>query len=82
MEDARFSAIVYKPSEVQNASGPNVHDPRSGQILESHINWYHNVMQLLRNWYFVQTAATDKGAQKMVFDDELMGQLIRFVSSS
>lgn len=81
LEDARFSAIVYKPSEVQNASGPNVHDPRSGQILESHINWYHNVMQLLRNWYFVQTAATDKGAQKMVFDDELMGQLIRFVSS-
>ncbi|HEX4959082.1 MAG TPA: zinc-dependent metalloprotease [Lacibacter sp.] len=81
LEDARFSAIVYKPSEVQNASGPNVHDPRSGQILESHINWYHNVMQLLRNWYFVQTAPTDKGAQKMVFDDELMGQLIRFVSS-
>ncbi len=81
LEDARFSAIVYKPSEVQNASGPNVHDPRSGQILESHINWYHNVMQLLRNWYFVQTAPTDKGARKMTFDDELMGQLIRFVSS-
>jgi hypothetical protein len=81
LEDARFSAIVYKPSEVQNASGPNVHDPRSGQILESHINWYHNVMQLLRNWYFIQAAPNDKGAQKMIFDDELMGQLIRFVSS-
>ncbi|MBX9784705.1 MAG: zinc-dependent metalloprotease [Chitinophagaceae bacterium] len=81
LEDARFSAIVYKPSEVQNASGPNVHDPRSGQILESHINWYHNVMQLLRNWYLIQAAPSDKGAQKMVFDDELMGQLIRFVSS-
>lgn len=81
LEDARFSAIVYKPSEVQNASGPNVHDPRSGQILESHINWYHNVMQLLRNWYMIQASPNDKGAQKMVFDDELMGQLIRFVSS-
>jgi hypothetical protein len=81
LEDARFSAIVYKPSEVQNASGPNVHDPRSGQILESHINWYHNVMQLVRNWYFIQTSPTDKGAQKMIFDDELMGRLIRFVSS-
>ena len=81
LEDARFSAIVYKPSDVQNASGPNVHDPRSGQILESHINWYHNVMQLLRNWYFIQTAPTDKGARSMTFDDELMGQLIRFVSS-
>lgn len=81
IEDARFSAIVYKPSEVQNASGPNVHDPRSGQILESHINWYHNVMQLLRNWYFIQTAAVDTGARKMQFDDRLMGELIRFVSS-
>lgn len=81
LEDARFSAIVYKPSEVQNASGPNVHDPRSGQILESHINWYHNVMQLLRNWYMIQASPNDKGAQKMIFDDELMGQLIRFVSS-
>lgn len=81
IEDARFSAIVYKPSAVQNASGPNVHDPRSGQILESHINWYHNVMQLLRNWYFIQTAAVDTGARKMQFDDRLMGELIRFVSS-
>ncbi|NCU03247.1 MAG: zinc-dependent metalloprotease [Chitinophagaceae bacterium] len=81
LEDARFSAIVYKPSEVANASGPNVHDPRSGQILESHINWYHNVMSLLRNWYFIQTAAVDPGSRKMIFEDELMGQLIRFVSS-
>lgn len=81
LEDARYSAIVYKPSDVPNASGPSIADPRSGEILESHINWYHNVMQLLRDWYFVQTAAVDPRARKMVFDDELMGQLIRFVSS-
>ncbi|MFN9112737.1 MAG: zinc-dependent metalloprotease, partial [Bacteroidota bacterium] len=81
LEDARFSAIVYKPSDVQNASGPNVHDPRSGEIMESHINWYHNVMELLRNWYFIQCAPTDSSAQKMVFDDALMGELIRFVSA-
>jgi hypothetical protein len=81
LEDARFSAIVYKPSDIANASGPNVHDPRSGEILESHINWYHNVMNLVHNWYFVQTAAVDPRARKMQFDDELMGQLIRFVSS-
>ena len=81
LEDARFSAIVYKPSEVQNASGPNVHDPRSGEIMESHINWYHNVMELLRDWYFIQCSPTDTAAQKMVFDDELMGELIRFVSA-
>jgi len=81
LEDARFSAIVYKPSEIANASGPNIHDPRSGEILESHINWYHNVMNLLRNWYFIQCSPSDPRARKMAFDDELMGQLIRFVSS-
>ena len=81
IDDARHSAIVYKPSDIPNASGPHVHDPRSGEILETHINWYHNVMSLLRNWYFIQTAAVDPRARKMKFDDELMGQLIRFVSS-
>ncbi|ULQ50775.1 zinc-dependent metalloprotease [Flavihumibacter fluvii] len=81
IDDARYSAIVYKPSDVANASGPHVHDPRSGEILESHINWYHNVMQLLRNWYFVQASPSDARARTMNFDDSLMGQLIRFVSS-
>lgn len=81
LEDARHSAIVYKPSDIPNASGPHVHDPRSGEIIETHINWYHNVMLLLRNWYFVQTAAVDPRARSMKFEDSLMGQLIRFVSS-
>lgn len=81
LEDARHSAIVYKPSAIANASGPHVSDPRSGEIIESHINWYHNVMSLLNKWYFVQCAPSDTGARKAVFDSELMGQLIRFVSS-
>lgn len=81
LEDARFSAIVYKPSDIPNASGPNIHDPRSGEILESHINWYHNIMELQRNWYFVQAGAVDARARKAVFDDELMGRLIRFVAA-
>lgn len=81
LEDARYSAIVYMPSNVANAMGPHVSDPRTGEILESHIHWYHNVMQLLRNWYMIQAAPSDTGARKMVFDDALMGDLIRFVSS-
>lgn len=81
VDDARHSAIVYKPSDIANASGPNVHDPRSGEIIETHINWYHNVMELLHDWYFVQAGAIDPKARKAEFDDELMGQLIRFVSS-
>ena len=71
----------YKPSDIPNASGPHVHDPRSGEILETHINWYHNVMSLLYNWYIVQAGAIDPGARKPMFDDELMGELVRFVSS-
>lgn len=81
LEAANYSALRYLASEVENAYGPNVHDPRTGEILESHIAWYHNVMQLLQNWYFVQAAAVDPGARKMVFDDSLMGNLIRFVAS-
>ncbi|MBL7730790.1 MAG: zinc-dependent metalloprotease [Chitinophagaceae bacterium] len=81
LDDARNSAIVYKPSDIANASGPSIADPRSGEIMESHINWYHNIMELLRDWYFVQCATSDPAARKMVFEDELMGQLIRFVSS-
>lgn len=81
LEDARYSVLRYLPSDVENAYGPNVHDPRSGEILESHIGWYHNVMKLLHDWYMIQTAAVDPKARKMEFDDELMGQLIRFVSS-
>lgn len=81
LEDARYSVIRYFASDIQNAYGPNVHDPRSGEILESHIGWYHNIMRLLHDWYFVQTAAVDTAARKMKFDDDLMGNLIRFVSS-
>jgi hypothetical protein len=73
--------INYFPSEVENAYGPQVHDPRSGEIIQTHIGWYHNVMTLLHNWYMVQAAAIDPRARKAKFDDELMGQLIRFVSS-
>lgn len=81
LEDARYSVIRYFASDIENAYGPNVHDPRSGEILESHIGWYHNVMKLVHDWYMIQTAAVDPKARKMKFDDSLMGELIRFVSS-
>ena len=81
LEDARFSVLRYFASDIENAYGPNVHDPRSGEIMESHIGWYHNVMKLVHDWYMIQTAAVDKRARKMKFDEWLMGDLIRFVSS-
>lgn len=81
LEDARFSVIRYLASPIPNAYGPNVHDPRSGEIIESHIGWYHNVMSLVHDWYQTQAGALDPRARKPKFDEALMGELIRFVSS-
>ncbi len=80
-EDVRYSVIRYVTTDIQNAMGPHVHDPRTGEILESDIIWYHNIMNLLRNWYFIQTAAINPEARKVKFKDEVMGELIRFVSA-
>ena len=80
-EDVRYSVVRYLASPSLNANGPHTSDPRSGEIIESDINWYHNVMKLLRNWLFVQTAAVNTDARKTEFKNEVMGELIRFVSS-
>ncbi len=80
-EDARYSVVRYLASPIPNANGPHVSDPRSGEIIESDINWYHNVMTLLRNWFFVQTAAINEDARGVEFKEEIMGRLIRFVSA-
>jgi hypothetical protein len=80
-EDVRYSTVRYLASPSLNANGPHVSDPRSGEIIESDINWYHNVMKLLRNWYFVQTAAVNPDSRGVEFKNEVMGELIRFVSS-
>jgi len=81
LEDARYKIIRYFPSEVANAYGPNINDPRSGEVLQSYVGWYHNVMTLLHDWYMVQASPNDPRARKMKFSDTLMGTLIRFVSS-
>ncbi len=80
-EDVRYSTIRYVSTDIQNAMGPHVHDPRTGEILESDIIWYHNVMNLLRNWFFIQTAAINPDARNINFKEEVMGRLIRFVSA-
>ena len=61
-EDARYSSIRWLPSTIENAMGPHVHDPRTGEILESDILMYHNVLKLVRDWYFVQASPNDPKA--------------------
>ena len=80
-EDARYSVMRWLPSNIPNASGPHVHDPRTGQILESDIQFYHNVQSLARNWYFVQVGALDPRARQLPMPDDLMGELIEYVAA-
>lgn len=79
MEDARYSMVRWMPSTIMNAYGPHVNDPRSGEIITSSIGMYHNVMKLLRNWYFVQGAAVDERMQQLPMPDSLMGRLVQMV---
>jgi len=80
-EDARYSVIRYISTDIQNAQGPHVHDPRTGEILESDIMWYHNIQNLLRNWYVIQTSAINPDARTAKVSDDIMGELIRFVAA-
>lgn len=80
-EDARYSVIRWLPSTIENASGPHVSDPRTGEILESDIQFYHNVMNLSRDWYFLQVGPLDPRARKLPLPDDLMGELIEYVAA-
>jgi hypothetical protein len=78
-EDARYSVVRWLPSTTENASGPNVHDPRSGEILNAHIQFYQNVQNLQNSWYYSQAAATDPRARMFPLPDTLMGRLLEYV---
>src|SRR6185295_12264490 len=78
-EEARYSVIKWLPSTTENAQGPHVHDPRSGEILEADVQVFHNVQNLAKNWYFVQVGPLDPRAKRLPLPDDLMGELIRYV---
>ncbi|HVT39123.1 MAG TPA: zinc-dependent metalloprotease, partial [Gemmatimonadaceae bacterium] len=78
-EDARYSVIRWLPSTTENAVGPHVHDPRSGEIIEADLQIYHNVMNLTRDWYWTQAGALDARARKLPLPDSLQGRLVEYV---
>lgn len=80
-EDARYSVVRWTPSTVQNAYGPHVHDPRTGEILEADVQMFHNILNLLREWYFVQVSPLDERAQDLPMPDSLMGRLVQYVAA-
>lgn len=80
-DDIRNSVVRWLPSTTENADGPHVHDPRSGEILNGSIRIHHNVLNLARDWYFTQVAPLDPRAQRLPFPDSLMGRLVQYVVS-
>lgn len=78
-EDARYSVIRWEPSPVENAMGPGIQDPRSGETLSSHIIVWHNALKLAEDWYFSQVGAIDPSARHLPFSDELEGRLIKYI---
>lgn len=81
IDDVRYSVVTYVASDKANAMGPSVYDPRSGEILESDVIWWHNVMTAVHSWMRVQTGVIDQKSRANKFSDEQMGAAIRFVSS-
>jgi len=75
----RHSVIRWLPSTTENASGPHISDPRTGEILNADIQFYHNVMVLAQDWYFTQVGPLDPRAQKLPLPDDLMGRLLEYV---
>jgi hypothetical protein len=80
-EDVRNSVIRWLPSTVENASGPHISDPRTGEVLNANIQFYHNVMVLARDWYFTQVGPLDPRAAKLPLPDDLMGRLLEYVTA-
>jgi hypothetical protein len=80
-EDARYSVIRWVAEPVANAMGPNVHDPRSGEVISAHIIFWHDILKLTQNWYFVQCSAQDERARKLPLPDEVTGDLLRYVAA-
>jgi hypothetical protein len=80
-EDVRHPMIRWLPSNIENAYGPHISDPRTGEILDSKIGFYHNVMNLVRNWYFVQAGAVDSACNRLPLPDELMGRMLEYVTA-
>ncbi len=79
-DDMRYSVLTYAASEKANAMGPSTLDPRTGEILEADIIWWHNVQSLISEWIVVQTGATDPRARTLTLPDELIGDAVRFVA--
>ena len=80
-DNIKYSCIRYSPSQVENAMGPSWTDPRTGEILNASVYLYHNLIQLVHDWRFLQTSPADPDVRKVIFDEDVLGDCIRYVVS-
>lgn len=79
-DDINYSVLTYAASAKSNAMGPSLTDPRTGEIIEADIMWWHNVIDLVHDWIVVQTGAVDPRARQLELPEELIGDAMRFVA--
>ncbi|MBC8136207.1 MAG: zinc-dependent metalloprotease [Fibrella sp.] len=79
VDDARYSVVRWLPSDILNAYGPSLVDPRSGEILSASPKFFHNILKLQELWYFTQASPNDPKAQKLPLSTETMGPLLQYV---
>jgi len=80
-EDVRHNVVRWTPSGRQNAMGPAVVDPRSGEVISSHAIFWHDVLKLVETWYFTQVSPLDPKARKLPLPDDVIGEMLRYVVS-
>lgn len=80
-EDARFSVIRWVAMPVANAMGPSVHDPRSGEVISAHIVFWHDILRLMEQWYYIQAGTADKRVTTLPLSDEVLGEALRAVTA-
>ena len=78
-EDVRYSVIRYVASTTRNAVGPSVSDPRTGEIIESDVIWYHNHLRSYRNRFMIEAGAQNPAARTLETPEKEIGEMMRMV---
>lgn len=76
-EDSRHTMFRWVATDIQDAQGNVMTDPRSGQILKGNLIWYHNYFEYINSYYFALAAAVDEKARTPILSDEVFGKIMR-----
>ena len=78
-DNLKYSCIRYLPSSTANAMGPSWVDPTTGEIVNASVLVYNDVIRLINNWRFVQTAQIDPSVRAKKMPDDIVKESIAYV---